>query len=292
MKRIKIIAGVLLILILTVTGIFFFVRIRNVSVEGGRIYSDKEVIASAMSDKYAYHTLYFWIESKIGKIHCLPFIQEIDIEWNSLTDIVLHVYDKTISGCVKYMGQYIYFDKDGVVLQSLSEPMEGVPVVTGVKFGKFTLNEEFQVKDDSLFDTIMNLSRLIRHYKVQVDRIDFEGKKVTLYSGQVSVYLGEKEFYDDELAALSSVLKKTNKKGLSGTINMENFHAGDRIILKTDGNEGSGAVQSAEPAQPQGTQESADVSPGPENSAAAQDVFGTEVPPAEDTAEPATDIEE
>lgn len=235
MKHIKIIGGVILGLFLIIAGVFWFLRITDVTVEGGEIYSEQEIISSAMSDKYDYHTLYFLAKSKLGHVSCLPFVQEIDVEWKSPSAVVLHVYDKTISGCVKYMGQYIYFDKDGVVLQSLAEPMDGVPVVTGIKFGKFTLNEAFEVKDSSLFETIMNLSRLIRHYKVQVDQIKFDGKNVTLYSGKVEVYLGQKEFYDDDMAALASVLKKTNKKGLAGTIDMENFNSGDRIILKTTG---------------------------------------------------------
>ena len=108
-------------------------------------------------------------------------------------------------------------------------------MVTGIKFGKFTMNEAFEVKDDTLFETIMNLSRLIRHYKVKVDQIKFDGRNVTLYSGKVEVYLGQKDFYDDDMAALASVLKKTRKKDLAGTINMENFTSGDRIILKTAG---------------------------------------------------------
>lgn len=245
MRHVKIIGGLILGLFLITAGVFWFLRITDIKVEGGEIYSDQEIISSAMSDKYAYHTLFFLAKSKLGHISCLPFVQEIDVEWKSPSAIVLHVFDKTISGCVKYMGQYIYFDKDGVVLQSMTEPMDGVPVVTGIKFGKFTLNEAFEVKDDSLFETIMNLSRLIKHYKVQVDQVKIEGKNVTLYSGQVEVYLGQKDFYDDDMAALASVLKKTNKKGLAGTINMENFNSGDRIILKTTDTDSSGAVDNS-----------------------------------------------
>lgn len=255
MKHIKIIGGVILGLFLIIAGVFWFLRITDVTVEGGEIYSEQEIISSAMSNKYDYHTLYFLAKSKLGRVSCLPFVQEIDVEWKSPAAIVLHVYDKTISGCVKYMGQYIYFDKDGVVLQSLAEPMDGVPVVTGIKFGKFTLNEAFEVKDSSLFETIMNLSRLIRHYKVQVDQIKFDGKNVTLYSGKVEVYLGQKDFYDDDMAALASVLKKTNKKGLAGTIDMENFNSGDRIILKTTGEDAdaSSDTSTVEPSGEAGT---------------------------------------
>lgn len=285
MKHIKIIGGVILGLFLIIAGVFWFLRITDVKVEGGEIYSDQEIISSAMSDKYDYHTLYFLAKSKLGRVSCLPFVQEIDVEWKSPAAIVLHVYDKTISGCVKYMGQYIYFDKDGVVLQSLAEPMDGVPVVTGIKFGKFTLNEAFEVKDSSLFETIMNLSRLIKHYKVQVDQIKFDGKNVTLYSGKVEVYLGQKEFYDDDMAALASVLKKTNKKGLAGTIDMENFNSGDRIILKTTGEDAdaSSDIGTVEPSGEAGT------SP---NEGSADDASGTDSTVSDDSTDADQQVEQ
>ncbi len=246
MRYIKKMTVILLAVFVILGALFYFLRIREVRVEGGKIYSDQEIIRTAMSDRYSYHTLYFYVMSRLGCIDLLPFTQEIAVEWQSPVRVTLHVYDKTISGCVKYMGQYIYFDKDGIVLQSASEPMEGVPVVTGIKFGKFALNKAFEVEDITLFNTIMNVSGLIHHYDVQVDEIRLDDKDVTLYSGKVTVYLGKKDFYDDDMAALSSVLKKTIKKGLGGTIDMQNFQPGSRIILKTDGSpqaESSPAVQ-------------------------------------------------
>ena len=38
--------------------------------------------------------------------------------------------------------------------------------------------------------------------------------------------------YNDQFAALSEVLVTTGKKKLSGTIDMENYKAGDKIVLK------------------------------------------------------------
>ena len=51
MKHIKIIGGVILGLFLIIAGVFWFLRITDVKVEGGEIYSDQEIISSAMSDK-------------------------------------------------------------------------------------------------------------------------------------------------------------------------------------------------------------------------------------------------
>lgn len=51
MKHIKIIIGVILGILLIVSGTFFFLKITQVKVEGGDIYSDQQIIASAMSDQ-------------------------------------------------------------------------------------------------------------------------------------------------------------------------------------------------------------------------------------------------
>lgn len=40
--------------------------------------------------------------------------------------------------------------------------------------------------------------------------------------------------YDDQLAALSSVLKTTEKKNLKGSIDMSDYQSGDKIVLKTN----------------------------------------------------------
>ena len=134
------------------------------------------------------------------------------------------------------MGQYVYFDKDGIVLQSLSEHKEGVPIVTGIRFGDFTVGKAFDVEDDSLFTAIMNVSQLIAHYNIDVSRINVNNGEITIYSGKVRVLLGKKEMYDDQITALSSVLKTTSEKEMEGVINMVNYKSGDKIILKTFSN--------------------------------------------------------
>lgn len=209
-----------------------FLKIRTVEVKGGSYYTDQQVKSVALPSHWSYHSVFFWIKTHFKTVPCLPFTQEVTVEWKNTSHIVLHVYDKTISGSVKYLGKYIFFDRKGIVLQSLSQPMAGVPVVTGIKMGQFTVGTKMQVKDDILFQTIMNLSQLIRHYKISIDTIHFDHRDVFLQAGGVTVELGEKDFYDDDMAALVSVLKQTRKKNLKGSIDMTRYTSGDNIILK------------------------------------------------------------
>lgn len=236
MKVIKKIAVFAAVLALSFAIIYFGFHIKNVNVEGTEIYTESEIKASVFTRKFSDNELGFLIYNKIFGINKLPFVEDIDVRYENNNTVTLHVYDKTISGCIRYMGQYVYFDKDGIVLQSLSEHKEGVPIVTGIRFGDFTVGKAFDVEDESLFTAIMNVSQLIAHYNIDVSRINVNNGEITIYSGKVRVLLGKKEMYDDQITALSSVLKTTSEKEMEGVINMVNYKSGDKIILKTFSN--------------------------------------------------------
>lgn len=228
-KKILIGIGVLALVILFC---YFWFHIDNVKVSGTEIYSSQDIEKSVFSRKFSDNQLVFRVYQKIFGINKLPLVEEIEVKYKSHDTVELVVYDKTLSGCIKYMGQFVYFDKDGIVMQSMSEHREGVPIVTGIKFGDFTVGEKFKVDDDSLFDAIMNVSQLVNHYGISVKRIHINNSEITLYSGNIQVFLGKRLKYDEQLAALSSVLETTTSEKLSGTIDMSKYESGDKIILK------------------------------------------------------------
>ncbi len=214
--------------------VFFGFKIEHIKVEGTECYTSDEIVDSVFTRKFSDNELVFMIYQKLYGLNKLPFVEDIEVTYNNRNTVTLHVYDKTISGCIKYMGQYVYFDKDGIVLQSLIEKKEGVPIVTGIKFGKFTVGQPFSVEDESLFTTIMNLSGLIGHYKIEVKKIHLAADKIIIYSGNIKVLLRNKAMYDDEVAALSSILDTAKKEGLSGVIDMRAFEKGSRVSLQQE----------------------------------------------------------
>lgn len=234
MRILKRFFATLCVVIVIIFVLYFWFHIDTVKIEGGSVYFDSEIEKSVFCRKFSDNALVFRVYNKLYGINKLPFVEDIDVKYESHDTVVLHIYDKKISGCIKYMGQYVYFDKDGIVLQSLSEHKKDVPMVTGIKFGKFSIGKAFSVKDEKLFSKIMNISQLISHYKINVSRIHSSSDGIMLYSGKVRVFLGKKDMYDDELAALSDVLKTTAKRNLKGSIDMSDYHSGDKIILKTN----------------------------------------------------------
>ena len=232
MRRLKKVLSTVIILSLLVCVLYFAFHIDTIKVEGTKIYTEEEIKASVFTWKFLDNGLILRLYDKFFKTGQLPFVEDIDIYYEDRNTVILYVYDKTVSGCIKYMGQYVYFDKEGRVLESHPRRRQDVPVVTGIKFGDFAIGEKFKVEDSSLFDAIMNVSLLISHYGINVKRIHINNGDVKIYSGNVQVHLGKKKLYNDQLAALSEVLNTTNEEKLSGTIDMENYKQGDKIVLK------------------------------------------------------------
>lgn len=232
MRWYQIVIIILAAVVVAIGGITFGFHIDHIKVEGTEIYTAEEITNSVFTRKYSDNELMFFFYEKIYGINKLPFVEDIDVSFDNRNTVTLHVYDKSISGCIKYMGKYVYFDKDGIVLQSMDEKRTEVPVVTGISFGTFTVGKAFNVKDASLFSTIMNLSQLISHYDINVDRIHIGSGQIIVYSGAIQVLLPKKDMYDDEMSALSSVLETTAKEKLSGTIDMRKFKHGETITLQ------------------------------------------------------------
>ncbi len=236
MKKYKIIIGIPVGLILILVLVFFLVKIKNISVENSKIYTEGEVIEAQMSDKYAYNSLYLYLKFKLKGENPMPFAEDIKLEFNNPSDIVFKVYEKKISACVSCMNQYAYMDEKGVVIETLPTTLPAVTVITGVDVNTFKVGEVLGAKDKTLLKRLVKITELINYYNLRVKELKNTDTGIVMYVGKVKVYFGNKETVgEDEMAALSSALRKIRKKKLKGSIDMSDFVFGDKIILQRPG---------------------------------------------------------
>lgn len=66
----------------------------------------------------------------------------MDVNVVSHDSIRITVYEKSLAGYVTYLGRYLYFDRNGMVVESSSEKIDDVPEVTGLSFDHIVLHEE------------------------------------------------------------------------------------------------------------------------------------------------------
>lgn len=211
----------------------FFFRVKKVSIEGNTYYSSREMEEKFQSNIFEKNILTFWLMQKLSLTPDLPFVREYEVSYPSANEIHIKLYEKSIVAGIAYSNQYIYFDKDGIVLQSSDKAVKGIPLFETKNLTTFTLYSKVQMEDDSLLSQILNLANLFKHYNVNWDKVVFDSKnEAYLYAGEIQVSLGKKENYDEEISALSSVLAKVEKNGQTGEIDLRNYKVGGDVILK------------------------------------------------------------
>ncbi len=193
-----------------------------VQVDGNEHYTDEEIEAMVLDGKFGNSTLYYYFKYRNQSIEDIPFIEKMEVELKSTDTLVIHVYEKAVAGYVEFLGRYLYFDKDGIIVESSTEQMSGIPFVTGLTFDHVVLHEKLPVEDESVFKLILNITQLLTKYGVTTDRIYFDTSgNITLYFKSARIYLGTSENLDEKINKLQYLLPKLN--GLSGTLHMENY---------------------------------------------------------------------
>ncbi|MCR5627525.1 MAG: FtsQ-type POTRA domain-containing protein, partial [Lachnospiraceae bacterium] len=206
-KKVLLVLIIIAVVLLALTAAFLIIeerfRIEKVNVTGNERYSDDEIKEMVMSGRFSDNSLYLKLRSSKLDDESIPFIEKMDINIDDPNEITINVYEKAVAGCVSYLGQYIYFDKDGIVVESSPDRVEGVPFVTGIKFDKCVMNEYLPVENPEVFANVLVLTQLMEKYNIKTDRLYFDrNMNVTLYFDKARVLLGTMDNIDDKMIRL------------------------------------------------------------------------------------------
>lgn len=226
-------------LILIFTGLVFLLvvfvvidkkyRVTEVTVAGNEHYTQDEIKDMVLKDKFTDNSLYLAFKYRNRDIEGVPFIESMSVEVVSPHSIQITVYEKALAGCVEYLGNYMYFDREGIVVESSLEATPGIPVVTGLSYGYVVLYEKLPVEDEEIFKEILSITQLLEKYQIEADKIRFDKEKnVTLYFQEAKVMLGTKENIDQKMMQLSHIIPEL--EGKTGVLHMEEYHEGTESV--------------------------------------------------------------
>lgn len=226
-RRVGMVIGISLVLIAVLAGAGYYIRttytIRNVYVEGNVHYTEEEIRAIVMDGPLGDNSLYLSMKYKNRGIKDVPFVDVMDVSILAPDTVKITVYEKTLTGYVKYLDTFMYFDKDGDVVESSSVRTLGVPQIMGLKFEHVILGEKLPVENQQVFEEILNITKLLKKYSLTADKIYFnKAGEITVYFGDVKVALGnDAATLEDKLMLLPELLAKL--EGKTGTLQMEHF---------------------------------------------------------------------
>lgn len=216
-----VIAGIFLAVLLLLA-VLLSVRIKTVKVSGNERYTQEQIESMIFDTKLSRNPVYCYYQYRFRPHKTIPFVEDYKIVFRSPVNVEIITYEKSVVGYVSYMNSLMYFDKDGIIVESTNEKLVGIPMITGLRFGHIVLHKPLPVEDVRIFDEILNLTQVLEMYDIKADRIDFNSQKeATLTVDNLKVKLGGNAQINGKISELRDILNTYTE--LSGTLYLDTY---------------------------------------------------------------------
>jgi cell division protein FtsQ len=206
--------GIVMILLL-IALILASARIHTFKILGNAHYSEQEVVDMIFSGPWDTNSFYQFIKDKTQPHKQLPFVEKYQIHWTGPLSVEIIVYEKNVVGYVDYMSSHMYFDKDGIIVESTNDTLPGIPRVEGLEFGSIVLYKPLPVANNRVFNDILNLTGSLAEYGISCDNVKYDTfLNATLTIGDLEVALGQDNLMEMKISTLNDILPKlAGRKG-------------------------------------------------------------------------------
>ena len=232
---------IILVLVAALLGAFYYFistySITTVYVEGNVHYTEEEIKEIVLDGPLANNSLYLSTKYSNKGVENIPFVDVMDVSVLAPDTIKITVYEKALAGYIEFMDTYMYFDRDGYMVETSDIKTVGIPQITGLSFDHVVLGEKIPVKDDSVFENILHITNLLERFELVVDKIYFQSDMdIVLYFGDIRVILGEATNLEEKIMVLPTFLGSL--EGKKGTLHMENYtEDSDMTVFEVSENE-------------------------------------------------------
>ncbi len=222
MKNTHIVLSLLAAFGLVLGVIVLSLKVDEITVSGNSHYTDEELIERIFATPADRNTVCCYIKDQLKEHQQIPFVEDYSLVFHSNSQVEVIVHEKSVVGYVSYMSSCMYFDKDGIIVESTNETIDGIPRIVGLEFGQIVLHQPIPVADEDIFKDILNLTQILSMHEMNVDRIQFDRRRdTTLYMGDLEVFLGSSSDMDGKILKLSNMLPKL--EGLRGTLYLDTY---------------------------------------------------------------------
>ncbi len=201
------------------------VRIREITITGlgeDSRYSNQEIVDFLFDSRADWNTAYCLWRDRTKEHLQIPFIEDYKLVFHSPFHVEIIIHEKAVVGYVSYMGSYMYFDKDGIVVESANEKMGNVPSITGLSFGHIVLHQPLPVEKTDKFEEILNLTQILTGEGLLADRIHYDSLgQITVYLGDLEAFLGYNTDLDGKISLLADMMPQLS--GRKGTVFLDTY---------------------------------------------------------------------
>lgn len=239
MRRRKIIGTLAAILLVGVFFFFTFFRVTKVEVLGTTRYSAEEVKNMALTGAFTDNSVLAVLLHGTIDVENVPFIEGFNITMQDRNTICISVREKKVVGCIPYLDNYVYFDRNGIFIEGSHTRDESVPFFDGIEVNHVVLNEKIPMKGSTILTTAVALSTIFQKNQTIPDHISFDSNsQITLTYGDIEVMLGKDEYLEDKMTRVFAILPKL--EGQKGILHLETVNDSSKTItFERDPEEGA-----------------------------------------------------
>lgn len=219
------IAGVVLLVFFVAFNIYYHVD--HVEINESFHYSEDEIRKMVLRGPFKYNSLLasvFYTKS----VDDQGYVEGYEVTLIDRNTIMVSVRERQEVGCIKFLDSYMYFDRNGLIVESSIEPDKRVPYFDGLKVKNVVLGEELGIRE-TVLNTAVSLVRTFEKNEMIPDHIEFDARyNITVQYGKIQAVLGEDSNLEDKMARLIAILPKL--EGKKGIVHLENITATAHVV--------------------------------------------------------------
>lgn len=234
-RKIKIILFILLFfLLLTLVGYIMLkmgmFNIKHIAVKGNKQFSKVEISNHILGDKYCKYAPYLYLKYKLFKPKVMPFLSDIQVKLTGLNRVQIEVKEKPIIAYAEHLNSHIFFDCDGIIVESSDRTIPGVVRIDGLNFKSYKLYKKPELDNPIILDSLNGIVRVMNKYKLKPDSLNVNKRgEIELKFEFLTVKLGMEDALDEKISKVASVIPKLDEK--RGVLKLNAYRkSGDSII--------------------------------------------------------------
>ena len=221
--------AVVVLVVLSLTVLF---PIKEITVEGKSRYSAAQIESAS---EIALDANLFSSDLKDVEDHitsALPYIESVQVQRKLPGTVLLTVKEATVYAQIQNGSDYVLINAAGKCLEILNAPMEGVPVVRGLKVGD--VNPGALVTTDENTNQLELLQLLTDAFEkaelsdITVINVADENDLWATYDDRIVMQFGSRAELDEKMAHGIAVLEVRNNDSETGKLNLSRIPNGKK----------------------------------------------------------------
>lgn len=219
---------IMLVCLFMITFLLLF-QVRKIEIKGNRYLTRQEIADWMEEDELSTNSVYLMFKYYMTDFEMLPAMEDVKVGMKNPWTMKVTVKEKRIAGYIVLGDDFVYFDKDGIVLAQTREWWDDVPCIEGLAVEKAEVFKELPVSKENkkAFENLLDMSATLKKCGLKPDRIVCTGSDLHLYFGNKCVNVGHDNL-ENRIMQIAPILEKLGEQG--GTLHLERFDENNSTV--------------------------------------------------------------